>query len=336
MTQSTAAFSRPQDILFDGQIQPARLPVCDHYAGNARFLEKALQTRAQMGPLFDITIDLEDGAAVGEEAQAATWAAAQCRQFALDGRGLGVRIHPLDHPAFRDDLNRLLQQPCPTLAYLMLPKVQRADDAAHAAFEIDYRCEQQGWEKPPALHVLIETPGAVLDAHKIAGLQRVESLSFGVMDYVSHFRGAIALEAMQSPLQFDHPLMVKARVELSMACHRFGKVASHNVCTDFRNMTRVAEDARRAREEFGFTRMWSIHPAQIPVIINAFAPEDAQLDLAVAVLMRAAAAQWGPIEHDGTLHDRASFRYFWHVLQTAHATGKPMPPALAQWFSAVQ
>ncbi len=322
----------PQHILFEGMRAPLQLPVCDHYAGNEKFLAKALAIRTARGPVFDITIDLEDGAKVGEEAQAAAWALSACQQFSTDTRGLGVRIHDVDHAAFKTDLNTLLARPDVNIPYLMLPKPKSAEDVAHAAYEIEYRCQQNGWAKSPALHVLIETPGAVLDVQAIAGIRLVESLSFGVMDYVSHFNGAVPEAAMRSPLQFEHPLLVKARVEMAMACHRFGKVASHNVCTQFKDLQQVRSDALRARDEFGFTRMWSIHPEQIAVIVDAFAPDTALVDKSCAILEKAALADWGPIEHEGQLHDRASFRFYWQTARLAYGCGVSMPGGVANWF----
>ena len=32
-------------------------------------------------------------------------------------------------------------------------------------------------------------------------------------------------------------------------------------------------------------------------------------------------AAWGPIDHEGELHDRASYRHCWTVVQRAHAGG---------------
>ena len=324
--------AHPQDILFEGVRPPVQLPVCDHYAGNEKFLGKALAIRKEMGPVFDITLDLEDGAKVGEETQAAQWALNACQAFSADKRGLGIRIHDVDHAAFRDDLNILLARPDVNIAYIMLPKANNAEDVAHAAYEIEYRCQQNGWSKSPALHVLIETPGSVLDVEKIAGLKQVESLSFGVMDYVSHFNGAVPEAAMRSPLQFEHALLIKARVDIAMACHRFGKVPSHNVCTQFKDMQQVHSDALRARNEFGFTRMWSIHPDQIPVIVQAFAPDTDLVQKSCAILEKAANASWGPIEHEGQLHDRASFRYYWHVVRQARATGQALTDTCRAWF----
>ena len=38
---------------------------------------------------------------------------------------------------------------------------------------------------------------------------------------------------------------------------------------------------------------------------------------------------WAPIRHRDTLHDRASYRYFWQVLERAHRTGQPLPAEAA-------
>jgi citrate lyase subunit beta / citryl-CoA lyase len=56
----------PSAALFAGEKPPVILPACDHYAGNLRFAQKALELQGEfassLGPLFDITLDLEDGA----------------------------------------------------------------------------------------------------------------------------------------------------------------------------------------------------------------------------------------------------------------------------------
>jgi citrate lyase subunit beta/citryl-CoA lyase len=48
--------------------------------------------------------------------------------------------------------------------------------------------------------------------------------------------------------------------------------------------------------------------------------------------LAAAAAHWGPINHQGVLHDRASYRYFWARLKEAERTGCPLPPAARDAF----
>ena len=90
----------------------------------------------------------------------------------------------------------------------------------------------------------------------------------------------------------------------------------------------VAGDARTAASQFGYTRMWSIHPDQIRPILAAFSPDHGEVDEAVAILSQAQACDWGPIQHEGKLHDRASYRYYWTVLQKAKHQGQALPASL--------
>jgi citrate lyase subunit beta/citryl-CoA lyase len=47
----------------------------------------------------------------------------------------------------------------------------------------------------------------------------------------------------------------------------------------------------------------------------------------------AQAANWAPISFSNTLQDRASYRYYWQVLQSAYATGVVLPShILTQYF----
>ena len=67
--------------------------------------------------------------------------------------------------------------------------------------------------------------------------------------------------------------------------------------------------------------MWSIHPEQIPHIIKGMTPSAEEVREAVEILALARKANWGPIEHTGRLHDRASFRYYWGIL---NRSGTPL------------
>ena len=42
--------------------------------------------------------------------------------------------------------------------------------------------------------------------------------------------------------------------------------------TEFKDTRLLQRAAERACGEFGYTRMWSIHPDQVRVIVDAFAP----------------------------------------------------------------
>ncbi len=50
------------------------------------------------------------------------------------------------------------------------------------------------------------------------------------------------------------------------------------------------------------------------------------------LLTAAQRAQWAPISFEGRLHDRASYRYYWQLLERGRRTGVPLPQAAQGWF----
>ena len=98
-------------------------------------------------------------------------------------------------------------------------------------------------------------------------------------------------------------------------------VPSHNVTTELKDIDYIRNDAQRARREFGYLRMWSIHPNQIVPILEAMRPDFSEVQAAAEILIAAQDKDWGPIQHAGKLHDRASYRYYWELLERAHVTG---------------
>lgn len=323
----------PERALFQGERPLPLVPACDHYAGNERFMLKALALQAQHAFAFDVTFDLEDGAVAGSEL-------AQ-RQLVLDllndprnasGR-VGVRIHDHASPWWRSDIEALVKGAGRRLAHITIPKSASARQVAEVITCIQNACAVAELGREIPIHVLIETHTGLADAARIARLPWVRGLDFGLMDFVSEHQGAIPLSALRAPGQFEHALIARAKADLVAAALAHGLVPTHNVTIDIDDPARVAADARRARREFGFLRMWSIHPSQIEPIVAAFAPEDDAVDLACAVLVAARAADWGPVRHDGLLYDRASYRSLWQLLRRARQAGRALSDeAVARLF----
>jgi citrate lyase subunit beta/citryl-CoA lyase len=318
----------PSEVLFQGERQPLLLPACDHYAGSEKLMRKSMALQQELGPLFDITFDCEDGAAAGREAEHAQLVAALINDAGNRFNRIGARLHDPASPHFEQDVAAIVGAAAHKLAYVVLPKPGGVGDVRRALELINRHAQAAGRAALP-VHVLIETHGALHDAWDIAALPQVECLSFGIMDFVSAHFGAIPATAMRTPGQFTHPLVVRAKLEMVAACHAHGKVASHNVTTEIKDSAVVANDAQRAASEFGFTRMWSIHPDQIKPVIKAFMPRVSEVNEATNILLEAMAANWGPIAQNGRLHDRASYRYYWTVLQRAKLAGLALPEAAA-------
>ncbi len=318
----------PSEVLFQGQRQPLLLPACDHYAGSEKLMRKSMALQQELGPIFDITFDCEDGASAGDERAHAELVAALINSDDNRFNRIGARLHDVGSPHFAQDVEIIVGAAAKRLAYVVLPKPNSLEDVVRAQELVNEAAAKAGRDFLP-LHVLIETHGALHDVYAIAALPQVESLSFGIMDFVSAHFGAVPAAAMRTPGQFTHPLVVRAKLEMVAACHAHDKVPSHNVTTEIKDSAVVANDAQRAAAEFGFTRMWSIHPDQIKPIVKAFTPRLAEVNEATSILTAAMAKDWGPIAHGGRLHDRASYRYYWTVLQRAKLAGLALPDAAA-------
>ena len=325
----------PREVLLGAQAGAVALPVCDHYSGVEVRMRKSLQLQAEYSErykacVFDVTLDCEDGAAVGAEAEHARLVTelVQGLDFSRAIRPrVGVRVHAVDHPAFEADVAQIVGAVGSRLSHLMVPKVESLADVERAVRSLD----AAGGQDIP-LHVLIESPAAVHRAFDIAAHARVASLSFGLMDFVSAHGGAIPSDGMGVAGQFSHPLVVRAKLEIASACHAHGKVPSHCVVTEFKDRAALKQAALRAARELGYTRMWSIHPDQIEPILEAFAPSAQEVEKSARIIAAAHAADWAPIALDGQLHDRASYRYYWQTLERAHQTGCALPPEASVFF----
>ena len=343
--------AHPRDVLLGSQAGAVSLPVCDHYCGVEARMTKSLQLQAEMTQefgacVFDVTLDCEDGAPVGGEidhanmvvavannAYSAIFNIASCvkKSDAKMHTGVAARIHAVDHPSFESDIEIIVGQAAKALCHVMVPKVESVADVERAVALIDLAQAGTG-TAPLPLHVLIESPAAVHRAFDIAAHPRVQSLSFGLMDFVSSHGGAIPARAMSASGQFTHPLVVRAKLAIASACHAFGKVPSHCVVTEFADASAIAAATNRAAWEFGYTRMWSIHPSQIRPILAAFSPSEEEVDTASQIIVAGATADWAPISFKGKLHDRASYRYYWQLLERAYQTGRALNEPLSSYF----
>lgn len=340
----------PRDVLLGAQAVAVSLPVCDHYCGVEARIKKSLQLQAELTQefgscVFDVTLDCEDGAPVGGEVDHANMVVASINNaynatkiIAINAPDktrprIAVRVHALDHPAFESDIDIIVAQAGHHLAHVMIPKVESVADVENAVKAID--AASKHCLHPIPIHVLLESPKAIHHAFDIAAHPRVQSISFGLMDFVSSHGGAIPASAMGTSGvrgQFEHPLVVRAKLAISSACHAHGKVPSHCVVTEFADLQAIQSAATKAANDFGYTRMWSIHPSQIRPILAAFSPEDSAIDEATHIIDKAAKSDWAPVSVKGVLHDRASYRFYWQVLERAHQTGKTLDASIANYF----
>jgi citrate lyase subunit beta/citryl-CoA lyase len=344
----------PRNILLGAQAGAISLPVCDHYCGVEARITKSLQLQAEMMQefgtcVFDVTLDCEDGAPVGGEIDHANMVISSVLSacvapkiaanlgYKLDEkkpkRRVAVRVHAVDHASFESDIDIIVGKTGGYLSHVMVPKVDAVADVERAVALIDAANISLSKTTALPIHVLLESPKAIHNAFDIASHPRVQSLSFGLMDFVSSHGGAIPASAMGLAGQFTHPLVVRAKLAIASACHAHGKVPSHCVVTEFSDSDAIKNAAFQAANTLGYTRMWSIHPSQIRPILAAFAPGPNDIEVATHIIAAGVDADWAPISYKGTLHDRASYRYYWQVLERAHQTGRVMDTSVAHFFN---
>ena len=112
-----------------------------------------------------------------------------------------------------------------------------------------------------------------------------------------------------------------------------GVVPAHNVTLDLKNTyatyRRRQARARRVRLPAHVVDLPGADPADRR---RDEARATARSKTAVAILLAAQDANWGPIQYAGELHDRATYRYFWELVQKARVTGVQLPADAVERF----
>jgi citrate lyase subunit beta/citryl-CoA lyase len=334
---TTQQLVHPREALFSGEKSFPIIPSCEHFAGSEKLILKALSMQDSnnpnaVGPVFDITCDCEDGAQAGQEREHAEMIVRVLNSDANKHHMAGARIHDYTNSFWKQDVDILVSGAGKLLSYITIPKCTSYAQASEMIAYIQKAATFNGIAREIPVHILIETHGALKAVHEIATLPWLQVLDFGLMDFVSAHHGAIPASAMRSPGQFEHRLLARAKAELVAAALANGLVPAHNVTLDLKNVETTHADASCARNEFGFLRMWSIYPTQIEAIVDAMKPNFDEVQDGANILLAAQKADWGPIQYDGELHDRATYRYFWEILQKAKLTKVEIPAEATQAF----
>ncbi len=322
----------PSDALFAGEKPFPIINTCEHFAGSEKLISKAMELQQKMDGVFDITMDCEDGAKEGQEKAHAEMVVDIAKSSKNTAKKAGVRIHDYTNVHWKQDVDILVRGAGEVLAYITIPKPTSVQQASEQIRYIQEVAKAAGVKREIPIHVLLETHGAVRDAYEIAALPWVQVLDFGLMDFVSGFHGAVSASNMRSPGQFDHQAIAYAKTRTVSAALCSGVVPAHNVTLDLKSQYQTYADAKRARDQFGFLRMWSIYPTQIQAIVDAMKPSYSEVEEAAAILSGAQDANWGPIQFAGELHDRATYRYFWELVQKARVTGLQLPSDAVERF----
>jgi len=221
-----------------------------------------------------VIVDLEDAVASQNKdaarAAVAAWLSPQ-RQVLL-------RINAPGTPWFHDDLAIAAM---PGVSGVVLPKAERVNDV-HAVARAT-----RGEVLP-----LIETAKGLEQAEAIAQVRGVSRLVFGSIDF-----------QLDLGIRGDDLELLYFRSRLVFVSRFAGLAPVDGITVATHDVEKVRADALRARA-LGFGAKLCIHPAQVNVVNEAFAPSEAELAWARRVLVQAQASHGGAVKLDGQMIDR--------------------------------
>ena len=281
-------------------------------ADSEKKLEKAASLDADA-----LILDLEDS--VAAEARPRAREIAKAFLTARRRPSLWVRINPID----TDDALLDLEAVVPAApAGIVLPKPRAATDVVTLSERLA-ELEQEASLPSGATRVLpivTERPEAVLAVHGYTReTPRLAGLTWGAED-LSAALGAAAT-------RFDdgrwRPPYELARSLCLLAAAAAAVPAIDTVYTDYRDLDGLARYAADARRD-GFSGMLAIHPAQVPVINEAFAPTAEEIEEARRVVAAFEAHPGaGTVGLDGRMLDRPHEERARRVLELAGRSSGP-------------
>ncbi|MBL0403000.1 CoA ester lyase [Microvirga aerilata] len=243
---------------------------------SSRKLEKALASGADV-----LLIDLEDSVDLSakEEARRVTAAFLSEQQATPDRPRLFVRVNGLTTGLTDADLDGVMQA---APDGIVLPKTVGGADVAHLGAKLAVR-EAEFDLKDGATRILAiatENAAGVFALGTFAGAShRLMGMTWGGEDLSADLGAETNRDADGA---YTDPYRLARSLTL-LGAAAAGVDAVDSVFTNFRDMAGLEAECRMARRD-GFVAKMAIHPAQVPIINEAFTPSQEAIDKAKAVI----------------------------------------------------
>lgn len=221
-------------------------------ASNARALEKARGLEADA-----IIFDLEDAVAPDEKVKARVLLAQELRQQDFGPRRRILRVNGLETDWGEADLAAF--QGHPGVDAVLVPKVNSPADLDAVAARV-----------AGPLWAMMETAKGCLNAGAIAAHGRLEGLVMGTNDLAKELGARFRADRL--------PLMAGLGASV-LAARAEGKVIVDGVFNAFKDEAGLRAECEQGRD-MGFDGKTLIHPAQLAIANEVFAPSEAEITLA--------------------------------------------------------
>ncbi|MEO0616709.1 MAG: CoA ester lyase [Pseudomonadota bacterium] len=229
----------------------------------------------------------------------------------------GVRINPVDTSDWTHDLAAVMPA---APAFVMQPKVRSVADVATLDATISALEHKHGIAPGSTriIALMTETPQMLLALPTVTSLpKRVAALTWGGED-LSAALGASTHHDAAGNWIATYQLARSLTLVAARAC---GVLAIDTLHADFRDLEGLETVAGEARRD-GFDGMMAIHPAQVPVINDAFTPSEEELAHARRVVAAFdAAPEAGVVQLDGRMLDRPHLANAQRLLQNGQNQG---------------
>jgi citrate lyase subunit beta/citryl-CoA lyase len=259
-----------------------------------RKMEKATASAADI-----VLIDLEDAVSEAEKPKARPMVSAFLKANAKHRERLWVRINPIQGPHALADLAAVMPA---VPGGIMLPKPRGRADAELLNHYLT-ALEAAAGAAPGTTKVILlvgETAESVLAAVSYIGVPRLSAMTWGAEDLATEL-GAISNRAEDGSYDFTYQL---ARSLCLVGAGAAGVPAIETIHGDFRDEAGLRKRTAQVRRA-GFRGMLAIHPAQVDVINETFAPSAAEREAAQEIVdLFAANPGAGAIGHKGAMLDR--------------------------------
>jgi citrate lyase subunit beta / citryl-CoA lyase len=269
-------------------------------AANARALEKAKSI-----PADAIIFDLEDAVAPDAKETARPAAVAAASSGGYGSRELVIRCNGLDTPWGANDLAAAATSGA---SAVVIPKVA----SVALLDEVAARLDAAG---APAMGVwaMVETPTAIFEVRAIAAHPRVPVLVMGTNDLARELRSSLGAAGR-------HPLVAHLATALA-AAREAGVAILDGVFNDVKDLDGFRTECVQGME-MGFDGKTLIHPGQVEIANEVWAPSDEEVEYAkrvVAAFEEAVADGRGVATVDGRMIENLHVATAHRVLATAEA-----------------
>jgi citrate lyase subunit beta/citryl-CoA lyase len=299
----------------EGRLRRSELAVP---ASNTKMIKKSATTDADL-----VFLDLEDATApaLKEDARKNVIEGLKTLEW---GRTLrAVRVNSADTQWAADDVIEVVTNAHEHLDIIIIPKPYGPRDIWFFETLLDQLEQKLGIPPRIKFEALIEEAQALSCVEEIAACSpRLEALILGFGDLAASlgFRMGHADEGDDYPGDPWHA----ARSRMISACRANGL---DPIDGPFANFTKPEAYRRQATwaSTLGAVGKWCIHPSQIEIANDVFAPTEKEIDFAkeqVAAYKKATEGGEGAGSTGGMLVDAASLRLFQAVLDRAKLTGR--------------